>query len=66
LAATTNTDTNGSPKGVNLAAVIAGTLGGVGSFAAGLIAIYEFLKRKKRREAGMREAGIGQAVSEVA
>ena len=47
---------------MNLAAVIAGTLGGVGSFAAGLIAIYEFLKRRRKRM----EAGTGGAVSNVA
>ncbi|KAE9373714.1 hypothetical protein N431DRAFT_544613 [Stipitochalara longipes BDJ] len=39
---------NSTPTGINLAAVIAGTLGGVGSFAAGAIAIYEFLKRRRR------------------
>ncbi|KAN0103377.1 hypothetical protein V8E51_011690 [Hyaloscypha variabilis] len=50
-----------TPTGINLAAVIAGTLGGVGSFAAGAIAIYEFLKRRRRAKTQREAEGVESA-----
>jgi hypothetical protein len=50
---TTQVPQSSTPTGINLAAAIAGTLGGVGSFVAGAIAVHTYLKKKR---AGTTEA----------
>lgn len=38
------------PQGIDMIAAIAGTLGGVGSFVAGALALYKYLQKRKAKE----------------